>query len=59
LAKKNSKLMRPIFERSGWPVILAPFASEARRRFEKGDLTSEEYYCSDILMAGYKRTKGD
>jgi DNA (cytosine-5)-methyltransferase 1 len=57
LSRKQGSLVRPIFERSGWPVILAPFAAEARRRFEKGEFSQDEYYCSEIFIAGYRSIK--
>jgi DNA (cytosine-5)-methyltransferase 1 len=36
------------YARSGWPVVLAPLGREIWRRFEKGQLTYSEVYCSDI-----------
>ncbi len=46
------RLLAPYYERSGWPVVLAPIAREAWRRFEAGDLQDDEFYCSEAQMAG-------
>jgi DNA (cytosine-5)-methyltransferase 1 len=40
------------YARSGWPVLLAPAAKEAWRRYDAGDLKDDEFYCSEALMAG-------
>ena len=37
---------------SGWPRALKPFAAEAWRRAEAGELADEELYCSDAAWAG-------
>lgn len=47
-----SFVVEPFYRRSGWPVELIPVAREARRRFEHGSLTEDEYYCSAAMMAG-------
>lgn len=47
-----SYVVEPIYVRSGWPVELIPVAVEARRRFDAGHLTENEYYCSAAVMAG-------
>jgi DNA (cytosine-5)-methyltransferase 1 len=57
LEELDERLIRPIFERSGWPVFLSRFASEAHKRLEKGELTIDEYYSSDIHITGYKHLK--
>jgi DNA (cytosine-5)-methyltransferase 1 len=46
------RLCNPYYEQSGWPVILAPVADEAWRRFEDGRLKDDEFYCCDAQMAG-------
>ena len=46
------RLLAPYYERSGWPVVLAPVAREAWRRFRAGLLKDEEFYCSEAQMAG-------
>jgi DNA (cytosine-5)-methyltransferase 1 len=40
------------FERSGWPVALELLGHEAWRRYESGNLTEDEFYCSDAVIAG-------
>ena len=37
---------------SGWPRVLRPFASEAWRRADAGELADDELYCSDAQWAG-------
>ncbi len=37
---------------SGWPRALKPFAAEAWRRAEAGELTDEELYCCDAQWSG-------
>jgi DNA (cytosine-5)-methyltransferase 1 len=46
------RLVRPYFEQSGWPVVLASIAKEAWRRYKNGSIKDEEFYCSDAQMAG-------
>jgi DNA (cytosine-5)-methyltransferase 1 len=46
------RLLAPYYERSGWPVILAPIAREAWRRYTAEELSDEEFYCSEAQMAG-------
>lgn len=45
-------LQSPYYEQSGWPVYLEDLAAEAWRRYESGQLSDEEFYCSDAQMAG-------
>lgn len=52
IAEIEPSLCNPYFEQSGWPVILAPIAKEAWRRYESGLIADEELYCSDAQMAG-------
>ncbi len=47
-----SFVLEPVFVRSGWPVELIPVAKEARRRFDSGEISEDEYYCSAAVMAG-------
>jgi DNA (cytosine-5)-methyltransferase 1 len=54
LRKIDERLVSPIYERSGWPVFLAKFADEARRRLGSGELSVDDYYCSDIHLMGHK-----
>jgi len=46
------RLLAPYYERSGWPVVLAPIAREAWRRYRNDQLTENEFYCSEAQMAG-------
>jgi DNA (cytosine-5)-methyltransferase 1 len=47
-----SFVLEPFYVRSGWPVELIPIAQEARRRFDTGLLSEDEYYCSAAVIAG-------
>lgn len=47
-----SFVVEPVYIRSGWPVELIPIALEARRRFQVGHLSVDEYYCSAAVVAG-------
>ena len=51
-SRLEPRLTNPYYERSGWPVLLAPIGKEAWRRFERGELSDSEYYCSEAQMAG-------
>lgn len=46
------RLLAPYYERSGWPVVLAPVAREAWRRYRKGELSNAEFYCTEAQRAG-------
>lgn len=46
VAHVEPRLLAPYYARSGWPVVLAPIAREAWRRYEDGGLTDEEFYCA-------------
>jgi DNA (cytosine-5)-methyltransferase 1 len=50
--RADRRLLTPYYERSGWPVVLAPIAKEAWRRNRAGEFKDEEFYCSDAQMAG-------
>lgn len=47
-----SFVLEPVYVRSGWPVELVPIVIEARKRFDLGYLSEDEYYCSAAVMAG-------
>lgn len=46
------RLINPYYEESGWPVVLAPVALEAWRRYENNLLSDNEFYPSTAQMAG-------
>lgn len=46
------RLIAPYHVRSGWPVVLAPLAAEAWRRYEDDRMKEDEFYCIDALWAG-------
>jgi DNA (cytosine-5)-methyltransferase 1 len=50
----DERLVRPVYERSGWPVFLTKFAEEARKRVKNGELDLADYYCSEIHILGHK-----
>lgn len=52
VSQLEPRLLAPFYERSGWPVILAPIAREAWRRFRSKELREDEFYCSEAQMAG-------
>jgi DNA (cytosine-5)-methyltransferase 1 len=52
ISRVEPRLLVPYYERSGWPVILAPIADEAWRRFEADELKDDEFYCSEAQAAG-------
>lgn len=52
VSRVEPRLIRPYFEQSGWPVVLAPVAKEAWRRYESGSIKDDEFYCSEAQMAG-------
>jgi DNA (cytosine-5)-methyltransferase 1 len=52
VSKLEPRLLAPYYERSGWPVVLAPIAREAWRRYRKDELDEEEFYCTEAQMAG-------
>lgn len=47
-----SFVLEPVYVRSGWPVELIPIAVEARKRFDGGLLSEDDYYCSVAVIAG-------
>ncbi len=52
VSRIEPRLLAPYYERSGWPVILAPIAREAWRRYRNKELREEHFYCSEAQMAG-------
>lgn len=52
LTRLEPRLLAPYYERSGWPVVLARIAREAWRRYRKGELRDEEFYCGEAQRAG-------
>jgi DNA (cytosine-5)-methyltransferase 1 len=52
VSRIEPRLLAPYYERSGWPVILAPIAREAWRRYRNHKLREEEFYCTEAQMAG-------
>jgi DNA (cytosine-5)-methyltransferase 1 len=52
IRKVEPRLLAPFFVDSGWPVVLAPVAAEAWRRYEAGELKDDEFYCSEAVVAG-------
>lgn len=52
IQKVEPRLLAPNYVQSGWPVVLAPIAEEAWRRYEANELSDNEFYCSEAVMAG-------
>lgn len=52
VSRVEARLLKPYYEESGWPVVLAPVAAEAWRRHGNGRLRDDDLYCSDAQMAG-------
>ncbi|MBK7942785.1 MAG: hypothetical protein IPJ87_13085 [Flavobacteriales bacterium] len=53
------RLIAPYYVRSGWPLVLAPLAEEAWRRFDAGRLEDDELYCYEACKAGIMARMGD
>lgn len=49
----DPRLLAPYYVESGWPLVLAPLAQEAWRRYELHLLHDDEMYCSDAQRAGF------
>jgi len=49
-----SLILEPFYIESGWPVELIPVAVEARRRFQRGELLIDDYYCSHAIELAYQ-----
>jgi len=52
IRKIEPRLLAPYYVESGWPVVLAPVAKEAWRRYEADELKDDELYCSEAVIAG-------
>ena len=52
IRKIEPRLLAPYYVESGWPVVLAPVAKEAWRRYEADELKDDELYCSEAVGAG-------
>jgi DNA (cytosine-5)-methyltransferase 1 len=52
VSRVEPRLVKPYYEQSGWPVVLAPVAKEAWRRYKSGEFNDDEFYCSEAQMAG-------
>jgi DNA (cytosine-5)-methyltransferase 1 len=50
--KAEPRLQVPYYVQSGWPVLLAPVAKEAWRRYKAGEFKEDEFYCSEAVIAG-------
>lgn len=59
IGRIEPRLINPYYEQSGWPVVLAPMAKEAWRRYENGGISDDEFYCSAAQRAGlrYRNSK--
>jgi len=58
VSKVEPRLIAPYYEQSGWPVVLAPIAKEAWRRYEAGCMLDEEFYCAEAQTAGMRFREG-
>ena len=52
ISRAEPRLRAPYYAQSGWPVLLAPVAKEAWRRYKAGELKENEFYCSEAVIAG-------
>ncbi len=52
IRKIEPRLLAPYYVESGWPVVLAPIAKEAWRRYEADAFKDDELYCSEAVIAG-------
>jgi hypothetical protein len=52
LSSVDPRFLNPYYEQSGWPMVLAPIANEAWRRYDAGELACDEFYCSGAAKAG-------
>jgi len=59
IKKIEPRLLSPYYVQSGWPVVLAPVAEEAWRRYEADALNDEEFYCSEAVIAGMCSRSGE
>lgn len=54
VSQTEPRLIAPYFEQSGWPVVLAPVAKDAWRRFDAGAMENDEFYCVEAQTAGMR-----
>jgi DNA (cytosine-5)-methyltransferase 1 len=59
IRKIEPRLLAPYYVQSGWPLVLAPIAAEARRRYEADALKDDEFYCSEAVIAGMCSRNGN
>lgn len=52
ISRIEPRLLAPYYVQSGWPLVLAPIAEEAWRRYEADALKDDEFYCSEAVIAG-------
>jgi DNA (cytosine-5)-methyltransferase 1 len=52
VSAEDPRLINPFYVQSGWPVVLELIGREAWRRYERGLMADEEFYCSEAQMAG-------
>lgn len=48
----ESLVLKPYYERTGWPAYLVPMAVEALERYRRGNISASDYY-----FQGYKSNK--
>ena len=48
----DERLLFPYYTESGWPKVLTPILQEAWRRYAAAQLTDDEFYCTEAVMAG-------
>lgn len=56
LRNVDRRLVTPHYVQSGWPVALAPVATDAWRRYKAAELTDDEFYCTEALIAAIDAT---
>ena len=59
VSRVEPRLIKPYYEQSGWPVVLALVAKEAWRRYDTGSIKDDEFYCSEAQMAGICHRSSD
>ena len=48
----DQRLLFPYHTESGWPKVLTPIQHEAWHRYVSGQLSDDEFYCTEAVMAG-------
>ncbi len=51
--KIEPRLIAPYYVNSGWPVLIAPLATEACKRYAADQMTEDEFYPADAQFAGF------